>query len=157
MEWDNQMTNIQTIDQVHVRPMDEEDGIGWSDGGGGGIQTIEQVHVRPGDGWRRWDRMVRLGLLKQSSKFTYYLETDEEVGIGWSDEGIQIIEQLHVRPGDGWRGRDKMIRLGLFKQLSKFTYALETDEDGGIGWSDKNNFNNCPTSRTVWRRMTRLR
>ena len=28
MGWENQMTNIQTIDQVHVRSMDEEDGIG---------------------------------------------------------------------------------------------------------------------------------
>ena len=40
-------------------------------------------------------------------QFTYYLETDEK----------------------------KMIRLGwwVFKQLIKLTYALEADEEGGIG------------------------
>ena len=35
------------------------------------------------------------------------------------------------------------------------TYALETDEEGGIGWSDEEYSNNCPSSRTVWRQIGR--
>ena len=36
MGWDDQMTSIQTIDQVHVPSEDDEaseDGVGWSDEG----------------------------------------------------------------------------------------------------------------------------
>ena len=29
-----------------------------------GIQTNEKVDIRPGDGGRKWDRMVRLEVLK---------------------------------------------------------------------------------------------
>ena len=94
-------------------------------------------------GWRRMKRMIRWGTFKQLSKFTYILETNWEDGIGWSDVGysnnwaswrtlkpwrqiksvgwytsIQIISLIHVRAGDGWRGWDRMIRCGVFQQLS---------------------------------------
>ena len=39
---------------------------------------IEQIHVQSVDGRRRWDRMVRCGVFKQMSKFTYALEMDKE-------------------------------------------------------------------------------
>ena len=47
--------------------------------------------------------MVRCasGVFKQLSKLTYALETDEEDGIGKSDdESIQIINLVHVLSGD---------------------------------------------------------
>ena len=35
-----------------------------------------------------------------------------------------------------------MVRCGVFKQLSKFTYDLETEEEDGIRWSDVGYSNN---------------
>ena len=45
--------------------------------------------------------MIRLEILKQLTKFTYWLETDEEDGMGWSDEDLKIIDQVHILSGDG--------------------------------------------------------
>jgi hypothetical protein len=39
--------------------------------------------------------------------------------------GFQTIGQIHVQAGDGRRGWDEMRGI---QQLSKFTYALETEE-----------------------------
>jgi hypothetical protein len=39
--------------------------------------------------------------------------------------GIQTIYQVHVQPGeDGWDNQKRRLR----KQLTKFTYSLETNE-----------------------------
>ena len=51
--------------------------------------------------------MIRCEILKQSIKFTYFLEMDEE--------------------------GDRMIRREILKQLTKVTYILETDEEDGMG------------------------
>ena len=51
--------------------------------------------------------MIRCKVLKQLTKFTYELDTDEEVGM-----------RRDVRE--------------VFKQLTKFTYELNTDEEVGI-------------------------
>ena len=166
------MRSIQTIDQVHIHP--GEDGMGWSDerfsnnwpssrtfwrqmkrmgweNQKRGLHTINQVYIQAEDRWRGWD------------------------GMGWSDERFlnNSIDQVHVQTGDGWNG---MIRWQVFKQLTRFTYELETDEDGmgwlvercshnwqvhvrsgggwvGLGWSDKRPSNNWPSSRTNWWRM----
>ena len=229
--WDDQMRDIKTIDQVHVRSgdrwrgwdgmirweiskqltkftysleTDEENGMGWSDERYSNnwpssrtpwrrmkkmgwddqmrdIKTIDQVHVLPGDGWRGWDGMIRWEILKQLTKFTYCLETDEGDGMGLSDErysnnwplassrtlwrrmkgmgwddqmrDIQTIDQVHILTRDRWRGWDGMIRWDILKQLTKFTYCLETDEGDGMGWSDERYSNNWPSSHTAWRRM----
>ena len=51
--------------------------------------------------------------------------------MGWDQKTcIQTIDQVHVRPGDGWRERDRIIRWEVFKQWT--TYILETDEEKGI-------------------------
>ena len=51
--------------------------------------------------------------------------------MGWDDQmwGIQTTDQ---GPRTFWRGCI-MIRLEVLKQLTKFTYALETDEEDGMG------------------------
>ena len=121
------------------------------------LQKVDQVHLLSRDGWRGWDGMMRWEVFKQLTKFTYFLKTDEEDGMGWSDErsssnwpsprtnwrrmmrigwddqmkGLQTIDQVHVQTGDGWRG--------------------------WIGWSDERSSNNWPSSRTSWRRMKRMR
>ena len=48
----------------------------------------QQVHVLPGESVEivKEDGMIRWEILKQLTKFTYWLETDEEDGMGWSDE-----------------------------------------------------------------------
>jgi hypothetical protein len=93
---------------------------------------------------------------------------DEEDGIGW--EVFKTIDQVHLHPGDGGRGWDRMIRLDIFKQLTKltyilkriglsdegirtidhlkFTYTLDTEEDDGMGWSDEGYSNNLLSART---------
>jgi hypothetical protein len=49
----------------------------------GDIQTIDQVDIRPGDIGRGWDKTIRLDILKQQlTKLTYDLETEVENGIG---------------------------------------------------------------------------
>ena len=152
------------------------------------LKAIDRVHVQTRDRWRWWDGMIRWEPLKQLTGFTYKLETDEEDGMGWSDErsknnwpisrtcwrrmkrmgwddqmrdlktidqvhvlagdgwrgwsddqmkDLKTIDQVHVLAGDGWRGWDGMIRWEILKQLTKFTYALETDEEDGMGWSDE--------------------
>ena len=124
------------------------------------LKSIDQVHVLSGDVWRGWDGMIRPEILNQLTKFTYQLETDEEDGMGWSDRDIKNtkirtswrwmkrmgwddkmrdlkpIDQDHVLPGDGWRW-DGMIRWEILNQLTKFTYHLETNEEDGTGWSDR--------------------
>ena len=146
------------------------------------IQTIDQVHVLPGGRQRGWDGMIRREIFKQLAKFTYILEMDEEDHIGLTDErysknwpsshtlwrwmkrtgwddqmrDIQTIEQVHKLPGDGWRGWDVMITWEIFKQLTKFTYSLETDEEDRMGWSDVRYSNNWPSSHTSWRQMKRM-
>ena len=50
--------------------------------------------------------MIKGGILKQKTKVTYLLETDEE---------------------------DGMIRGEILKQKTNFTYLLETDEEDGMG------------------------
>ena len=74
------------------------------------LNKIHQVHVRAGDGWIGWDGMIKGGILKQKTKVTYLLETDEE---------------------------DGMIRGEILKQKTNFTYLLETDEEDGMGWSEE--------------------
>ena len=59
-------------------------------------------------------RMIRRGVIKQSTTFTYHLETDEEDN---KMRGIQTVDQVHVRSEDGL---DWMIRW-IFKQMAKFT------------------------------------
>jgi hypothetical protein len=92
-------------------------------------------YILSGDGWR-WDRMIRREIFKQLSvtKFTYSLETDEEDGMGWLDKRYSNNWLIHVLSWDIWRGCDGMIRWEVVKQLTKFTYELETDEEDGIGW-----------------------
>ena len=42
----------------------------------------------------------------------------ERMGYDNQMRGIQTIEQVHVQPGDGWRGWGTMIRQGVFNQLT---------------------------------------
>ena len=51
--------------------------------------------------------------------------------------GLQTIDKVHILSGDGW-----MIRSEVFKQLTKFTYRLETGEGDGMGRSDPRSSNN---------------
>ena len=59
--------------------------------------------------------------------------------MGWDDQmrDVKTIDQVHVRSGDGGRGWDGMIRLDIFKRLTKFTYHLETDEEDGMGSNER--------------------
>ena len=127
---------------------DEGNEMGWSDEG---IQAIDKIHILAGDGWRKWDGMIRWGVLKQLTKFTYWLETDQGNGIGWSDKGIQKIDQFTYFLKTEEEGR--VIRWEVFKQLTKFTYSLETEEADGIGWSDGGYSINLQSTRTAWKRM----
>ena len=43
-----------------------------------------------------------------------------------------------------------MIRWEIFKQLTKFTYPLETDKEDRMEWSDEKTSNNWPSPRTFW-------
>ena len=47
----------------------------------------------------RWDRMIGLEVFKKLIKLTYRLQTEEEDG--WDDQtrGIQTIDKVHVQPG----------------------------------------------------------
>ena len=143
----------------------------------GGLQTIDQVHVLPEDGWRGWDGVIRWEVIKQLTKSTFELETDDEDRMGWSDE----------RSSNNWpssrtnwrlmKRMDRMIRWEVIKQLTKFTYSLETDEEDRMGWSDedfiqmtkftytlerwkgwsdKRSSNDSPSSHTNWRQMKRM-
>jgi hypothetical protein len=51
---------------------------------------------------------------------------------------FQTIDQVHILSGDGRRGGDTMIRRKVFKQLTKFTYLLETDEEESDEWYSNN-------------------
>ena len=98
--------------------------VGWGDQIRG-LQNFDNVHVHTEGGWRERDGMIRWEVaFKQVTKFTYFLQTDEE---------------------------DGMIRWEVFKQLTKSTYFLETDEEDGMGWSDERSSNSWPRSRTSWR------
>jgi hypothetical protein len=44
--------------------------------------------------------MIRWDVLKQLSKFTYFLETDEEDGYNDQMGGIQAVDQVHAHPGE---------------------------------------------------------
>ena len=95
--------------------------------------------------------------------------------------GLQTVDDAHVLSENRWRGWNEMIRwdafkqltkftyiletdeedgmgwsMRIFKQLTKFTYILDTDEEDGMGWSDERPSNNWPSSRTNWRRMKRM-
>ena len=178
MERDNQMRDIQKIDQVHVHSGDRwrawdgmirreifktidqvhvHSGDGWRgcEDQMGGLKTIDQVHVPTGDRWK-WNRMIRCEVIKQLTKFTYILKTDEEDEMGWLDERssnnwpssrtnwrrmkrkgwndqiwvLHTIAHFYVRTGDGWRWWDRMI--------------------------SKRSSNNWTSSRTGWRRMKRM-
>ena len=52
-----------------------------------------------------WDDQMRV--FKQLTNFTYFLKTEREDRIGWSDERCS-------------------------NKITKFTYCLETEEGGGI-------------------------
>jgi hypothetical protein len=43
--------------------------------------------------------------------------------------GFQTDDQVHIHPGVGSREGDGKIRREVFKQLTKFTYFLKTDEE----------------------------
>ena len=75
MGWDNQVTCIQKIDQVHVQA---------------GDKLEEEDHIR----------MIRWETFRQSTKMTYSLEKNEEVGILDQMKGIQTIDHpsVHVLP-----------------------------------------------------------
>ena len=96
--------------------------------------------------------IIRWRVFKQLTKFTYSLETDDEDRMGWSDDeysnnwpswrtgwrqrkrmmirGHKSIDLVHVRSAeDGWRGWNRMIRWRVFKELTKSTYCLKTDEE----------------------------
>ena len=116
-----------------------------------GLQTIKQVHVRTGDGWRRRDGMIRWKLSNNwlSSRTSW----GQMKRMGWDDQmrDDQTIDQVHIHPGDRRRGWDRMITWEVFKQFTKFTYILETDEEDRMGWSDERASNNWPSLRTPWR------
>ena len=173
---------------------DEVDGMGWSVRD---LKTFGQVHVLPGDGWRGWNGMMRweilkhwpssrtawrwmkrMGwddqweILKHLAKFTYFLDTDEEDGMGWSVRDLKTFGQVHVLAGYGWRGWDGMMRWEILNQFTKVTYELETDDDDEMRdlktlakftyfletneESDERSWNIWPSSRTIWRRMKRM-
>ena len=48
MGWDDQMRDLKTIDQVHLRTGGGWDGMGWDDQTRN-FKTIDRVHVPPGD------------------------------------------------------------------------------------------------------------
>ena len=78
---------------------------------------------------------------------------------GWDDQmrDIQTVDQVHVLPGDGWGGWDGMMGWEIFKQLTKFTYSLEMEEEDEMRWDDGRYSNNWPSSLTSWRWMKRIR
>ena len=98
-------------------------------------------------------RMIRWGVFKHMTKFTYLLKTMKKRDrmVRW--DGVRTISRFHEQPEDGWRGWDRMIRLVVFKHMTKFTYLLKTDEEGGMGWSDGRYTNMRPNSHTSWRRI----
>ena len=122
MGWDDQMKKdgrirgIQRVDQVHVRAGEDEkkkdDQIGGiqltkftytlgrmkQDDQITGIQTIDTYVLER----MRQDDQIRV---RQLTKSTYWLKTEEGEGMGWSDEGYSKIEQVHIHPGE-----DGMIR-----------------------------------------------
>lgn len=83
-----------------------------------GLQTMEQIHILSGDGWKGWGEMIGWEVLKELTKFMYYL--------------------LQTRMGWGDQMRD------IQKQFAKITYSLKTDDEEGIGWSDDRYSNNWP-------------
>ena len=103
----------------------------WNDGMRD-LKTIDQVHVRTGDGWRRWDGMIRWMICWPSSRTCWW----PMKRMGWddliSDPSLKTIDQVHVHPGDGWRGWDGMIMWEVFNQMTNLTYNLETDEQYGM-------------------------
>ena len=120
-----------------------------------GLKTIDQVHVHSRDGWRRWDGIISWEVIKKLTKFTYFLETDEEDGMGWSDESSSNnwpSSRTHWRQMKRMGWYDQIIRL----QMTKFTYRLVMEEEDRMVWSDERSSNNWPSSRTVWRPMKRM-
>ena len=140
---DVEMRRLQIIDQIHVPP--GKNRMGWSD-----KRTSKKLpSSRTTTGWRGWDSIIIWEVFKQLTKFTYFLNTDEEKDD--QRNGIQIIDQVHEQADDEWRGWDRMIRKAVFKHVN-FTYFLKTDEEDGLWWSDKWYSNNWPKSRTGWKR-----
>jgi hypothetical protein len=131
--WDDQIRCVWPMGKfTYFLETDEENGMRLSDER---CPINQQVHVLPEDGRRGWHRIIRQWVSDQSRssrtnwrqtkrmgwndqtiglpsihKFTYFLETDEEDGIGLSDNGSPINPQVHVPTGDRRRGWDGMIR-----------------------------------------------
>ena len=118
----------QLIKSTYSLETDEEDVMWWPDQRD--IKTIDQVHVLSRDRWKGWNGMIRRGILENNwtSSRTNWRRMKE---MGWDDQmrDLKTIDQVHVLPGDGWRGWDRMIRWEISKQLTKFTYGLEKDEE----------------------------
>ena len=72
--------------------------------------------------------------LSSIHKFTYMLETDEEDGMGWSDNRSLINPQGHVPAGDRRRGWDGIVR----QQVSDQSTCSRTlwRQTKRMGWSD---------------------
>ena len=107
------------------------------------IKIIDKIHVLSGgDEWRGRDKKMKWAFSNIWQKFTYELETDEEEGLGWSDEryynsptsrtswrrrkrkeygdqmrDFQTIDKIHVRAGDGSRGSDRMVQMTSMKKI----------------------------------------
>ena len=203
---DDQMRDIQTIEEVHVHP--EEGWKGWErmfrweifkqltkitytlkmgekNDQLRDIQTIEENHVHPGDGFKELERMIRRGRYSNNwrSSRTHWKRIKRMGEDEQQMRGIQTIDRVHLRPGDGWKGWkgmircgvfkqstssrtpwrrmkkgwDKTIRWGIFKQLTKTTYTLERDEKDRKGRSDEGYSNKWQSSRTLWRRMKMMK
>ena len=123
------------------------------------IQTIYQVHVHPGDRWRGQDGMIRWDIFKQLNKFTNFLETDKEDGMGWDDQmrlrDIQTIDQVHVR-SRWWMKRmkkDNQMDIQKIDQVHIQAGDGLRGWDGMIRWKASNNW---PSSHTLWRQMKRM-
>ena len=123
---------------------DKEEAIEWSD----------ELSSNNGDNshtfWRCMKNMIRWKIFKQwTTKFTYFLMTVEirrDIYKHWpcsrtswwrmkrkgqdaQMRGLQTIDQVHIHPGDRWKERNGIVRWEVFKQLTKTTYELVTDEE----------------------------
>ena len=116
--------------QVYVRPGDRQRA---SVDEMGSLQTINQVHILSADVWWRWDRIIRWEVINNLSKFTYVLETDEEDEMVWWDE---MSSNYWPSSRTLWRRMKRMgwdDQMKVFKQLTKFTYILDTEDEDIMG------------------------
>ena len=84
--------------------------VGWSD------EKYSNTWPSSHTSWRRWNGMIRWEVFKQLTKFTYFLESDEE---------------------NRWREWVGKIRREVFATIIKFTYRLKTGEGDGMGRDDQ--------------------